>query len=441
VADAGYFMDGWWISGVDGDDIQIVGTSQKARIINVNYGTNSITVNTPLTWTQNQGVALAYVGVAPDAGAYEYGSTKVDFNQDGQEDILWRYYGPGGYNYVWFMGQSGGIGGLQTMSSREVNMFQAPLPSKVYWDVREAGGFLNRTMDKIYWDAREAGDLLNRTMDKVYRDAREAGGFLSPKGASPIRWNGFGNLEQKKEMKIFTSPMENMISLLGLPVLGGANLPAVADLGWHIDGTGDFNGDGYVDILWRYYGPGGYNCVWFTNGTTITGGANLPAIADLSWQFAGTGDFNGDGKVDILWRNIGPGGYNCVWFMNGTTVTGGVNLPAVADSSWTIAGTGDFNGDGNLDILWRYIGPGGYNCVWFTNGTTITGGANLPAIADSSWTIVGTGDFNGDGWVDILWRYYGPGGNNCVWFMNGTTITGGADLPAVSDPNWRIVNH
>ncbi|MBE3135931.1 MAG: PKD domain-containing protein [Thermoplasmata archaeon] len=73
VADAGYFMDGWGITGVDGDEIQIVGTSQKARITKVDYGTNTITVNAALTWTQNQGIALSYVGAAPDAGAYEYG--------------------------------------------------------------------------------------------------------------------------------------------------------------------------------------------------------------------------------------------------------------------------------------------------------------------------------------------------------------------------------
>jgi hypothetical protein len=75
VADAGYFMDGWGISGVNGDDIQIVGNSQKARVTKVNYATNTITVDSPITWTQNQGLALAHIGPAPDAGAYEYGSS------------------------------------------------------------------------------------------------------------------------------------------------------------------------------------------------------------------------------------------------------------------------------------------------------------------------------------------------------------------------------
>jgi hypothetical protein len=76
VADAGYFMDGWGITGVDGDEIQIIGTSQRARITKVNYGTNTITVDSSFSWTQNQGIALAYVGSAPDAGAHEYGSSE-----------------------------------------------------------------------------------------------------------------------------------------------------------------------------------------------------------------------------------------------------------------------------------------------------------------------------------------------------------------------------
>jgi hypothetical protein len=70
VADAGYFTDGYGIT--DGDLIQFEGQAQTARIIKVDYGANTITVDKTLTWTSGQGIALAYYGTAPDAGAFEY---------------------------------------------------------------------------------------------------------------------------------------------------------------------------------------------------------------------------------------------------------------------------------------------------------------------------------------------------------------------------------
>ena len=70
VDDAGYFMDGWGI--IDGDTIQLEGQTQTAQITNVDYDTNIITVDTSLTWTQGQGISLAYEGSAPDIGAYEF---------------------------------------------------------------------------------------------------------------------------------------------------------------------------------------------------------------------------------------------------------------------------------------------------------------------------------------------------------------------------------
>jgi len=71
VEDARYFIDGWGIPHVQGDEIQLT-DGQQARIINVNYEANLITVDRVLTWTLNQGISLAYEGTAPDLGAYEF---------------------------------------------------------------------------------------------------------------------------------------------------------------------------------------------------------------------------------------------------------------------------------------------------------------------------------------------------------------------------------
>ncbi len=78
VADANYFMDGWGI--VPGDLIQLLGTPQTARITSINYATRTITVDTNLVWTQNQGITLPYSGNAPDIGAYESGAAPVSTN-------------------------------------------------------------------------------------------------------------------------------------------------------------------------------------------------------------------------------------------------------------------------------------------------------------------------------------------------------------------------
>jgi len=88
VTDAGYFMDGWGIEHVQGDLIQLEGSMLRARITQVNYDTQTITVDTPLTWTQGQGVSLAYEGSAPDIGAYEYlagGATLLVTSPNGGE--------------------------------------------------------------------------------------------------------------------------------------------------------------------------------------------------------------------------------------------------------------------------------------------------------------------------------------------------------------------
>jgi hypothetical protein len=218
-----------------------------------------------------------------------------------------------------------------------------------------------------------------------------------------------------------SSGIESQFSNEVSGVAGAGNvIPSVSDPNWEIVGRGDFNGDGKPDILWRNT-SNGQNAVWFMNGATVTGFAALDSVADQAWTIVGTGDFNGDGKPDILWRNTSDG-QNAVWFMNGATVTGFAALNRVTDQTWTIVGTGDFNGDGKPDILWRNT-SNGQNAVWFMNGATVTGFVPLASVADQAWTIVDTGDFNGDSKPDILWRNT-TRGQNAVWFMDGVTVTG-----------------
>ncbi|MBC8123073.1 MAG: SBBP repeat-containing protein [Gemmatimonadaceae bacterium] len=230
------------------------------------------------------------------------------------------------------------------------------------------------------------------------------------------------------------------------------DLPTVSDTNWRIVGSGDFSGDGRPDILWRYVGTSpdqGRNLVWVMNGTTFVASVNLPTVSDPNWQIGGVGDFNGDSSPDILWRYQGTGanqGRNLIWLMNNTTFTSSVDLPTVSDTNWRISGSGDgdFNSDGNPDILWRYQGTGanqGRNLVWLMNGTAFTSSVNLPTVSDTSWRLSGSGDYNNDGNPDILWRYLGAGasqGRNLIWLMNNTTFTSSVNLPTVTDTAWQL---
>ena len=83
VDDASYFIDGWGMEelGVYGDEIQLQGQTTTAKITNINYETNTITVDKQLSWTLDQDIALDYEGTAPDAGAFEF-SLSCNTNAD-----------------------------------------------------------------------------------------------------------------------------------------------------------------------------------------------------------------------------------------------------------------------------------------------------------------------------------------------------------------------
>ena len=65
---------------------------------------------------------------------------------------------------------------------------------------------------------------------------------------------------------------------------------------------------------------------------------------------------NGDGKADLVWRDMSTGDVG-VWLMNGLTI-GSDGIPGNAPTTWTIVGVGDTNGDDKADLVWRDTSTG-----------------------------------------------------------------------------------
>jgi Pro-kumamolisin, activation domain/FG-GAP-like repeat len=193
------------------------------------------------------------------------------------------------------------------------------------------------------------------------------------------------------------------------PVVSFATLPAL-QVTTPIPGSthtpGDFNGDGVSDLLW--FNPSlsqvGYwsmtatvPTLWSGGGVTRTG---LGTFDITPGYFVGAvGDFNDDGYADLvftsanrdlyLWTNNQQGGWTAKRISN----------PSYP-SQWQLVGAGDVDGDGHDDLLW--LDPSeckfGY---WTMNGATVTGYHTIDIAC--GYYPVSIGYYTSSNRLSILW--------------------------------------
>ena len=218
----------------------------------------------------------------------------------------------------------------------------------------------------------------------------------------------------------------------------GANAYTIVPTSWHIVGTGDFNGGGRDDILWR--NDDGTITDWIANANGNGGfGASttFSTMVSNAWHVVGVGDFNGDTRDDILWRN--DDGTITDWLSNANgTFSASTTFSTYVPTDWHVVGTGDFNGDGRDDILWR--NDSGQLTDWLrtANGSFLSNVFSVYVPTD--WSVAATGDFNGDGYIDVLWRQDTGQLTDWLGSASGALVDNGANASIFVPANWQVVS-
>ncbi|MBV6340232.1 FG-GAP-like repeat-containing protein [Candidatus Magnetobacterium casense] len=310
-----------------------------------------------------------------------------DFNRDGKSDILWRRTNatqPKQDMQIWFMDYPRRVEGKEDLSSTPD---KRNLDSKgLEWQIAGVGDFNGNGGGDILWRKTTNGDLAIRLME-LAKSKEE--GTLNPNESN---WQASD---------------------------------------WQVAGIGDFDGNGKSDILLR--NTSGDLKIWFIDGIKkVSSGDVKPNDSTWNgtksnWQIAGIGDFDGDGKSDILLRNTSTGELQ-IWLMDKETIVRtGSPFNGNVGFVWEIKGIGDFDGDGKSDILWRNTNSdtedenSGKVVIWLMDSTGIkVGGNDSPGKIGLDFQIAGTGDFDGDGKSDILWRNTDQGHDwVSIWLMDG----------------------
>jgi len=191
----------------------------------------------------------------------------------------------------------------------------------------------------------------------------------------------------------------------------------------YILGTGDFDKDGRTDIAVGNVGANGFLRVilnkaagWAVQPVIAPAPTNMPNVVK-------TGDFNGDGNIDLavisranpgmltMYKGDGTGAFSALG--TAITLTGNMNPESAA--------VGDINLDGNLDLVIPSFGTTNNAHIMLGKGdgtfTVFGGTATNTGIAQCNGVVIG--DYNKDGKPDVAMTSFNTG--NVVIFRNTGT--------------------
>jgi hypothetical protein len=143
--------------------------------------------------------------------------------------------------------------------------------------------------------------------------------------------------------------------------------------GWRLVGSAQFAGDFRADFLWWHSGTGALVLWVWQHGRHLVAVPLETWTGDTDSEAVGVADLYGD-QAGIVWRSPATGAVR-YWRMAGTVVLEQVDILPVSNVAvgldWRLAAVGDFNGDGNDDLVWQHTDA--RIAFWFVRSGVVLG--------------------------------------------------------------------
>ncbi len=301
-----------------------------------------------------------------------------DLNGDGEDDVLWRNMNTGQVGYWLFKG-----------GQRTETGVSLATPTPLDWQIAAVKDLNGDGQADVVWynaQAQQAGIWM-----------LSGGKFLTAAGYNVGTWKPIASADLNGDTKNDIVFQNSLTGEVGFWQMNGTTITqsagVKAGITWQPQFYGDLNGDGQDDIVWRDSASGAVG-FWLMNGVKSTATWGTGAVSS-DWQIVGLGNFDGNpsGDKELLWSNSKTGDLG-IWTLNstGTAITSRSSITLNGQNynkgtGWTIAGIGDFNNDGKDDILYRNAQQGSTQLL-VMNGASIASTQDLGTV-DPSWQIQG----------------------------------------------------
>ena len=329
---------------------------------------------------------FATVGNTPTAGNAPHAVAIGDFNHDGKPDLA-TANASGFGNISILLGN--GDGTFATAVTYPVGAASSGLA------VGDFNGDGKQDLAVIYDEDATVAILLGNG-DGTFAAAVTYP--VGPAGAEPFGiaaadFNGDG----KQDLVVANFNTSTLVIVLGNGD-GSFGSPATYTVGNSPNAlvVGDFNGDGKMDVATSngdntisvLLGNGDGSFAAASIGTYPVGGEDPDSIA--------VGDFNGDGKLDLVVSNVTSGDVSILLGKGDGTFAAASIYPVGQGPQAVVAG--DFNGDGKLDLAVPLYGDSAVAILLGKGDGTFAAAATQATDQDIA---VAAGDLNGDGKLDL----------------------------------------